>query len=142
MATNKEPGQIHIGISGWRYSGWRGVFYPDKLQQRCELQFASQRFSTIEINGTFYSLQRPASFAQWAEDTPQPFVFALKGSRFITHMKKLRGVNEALANYFAQGVLRLGPKLGPVLWQPTSPWSRVDRDRCQSPSAPLRGNPP
>jgi uncharacterized protein YecE (DUF72 family) len=117
MATNKEPGRIHIGISGWRYPGWRGVFYPERLPQRCELQFASQRFSTIEINGTFYSLQRPASFAHWAEDTPQPFVFALKGSRFITHMKKLRGVDEALANYFAQGVLRLGPKLGPVLWQ-------------------------
>ena len=109
--------EVRIGISGWRYAGWRGVFYPEKLQQRRELEFASRAFSTIEINGTFYSLQRPESFAQWAAETPDDFLFALKGSRFITHMKKLRGVEEALANYFAQGVLRLGAKLGPILWQ-------------------------
>ena len=124
-------GTVHIGISGWRYPGWRGVFYPPKLQQRRELEFASRAFSTIEINGTFYSLQRPASFAQWAAETPDDFVFSLKGSRFITHMKKLRGVEEALANYFAQGVLRLGAKLGPILWQ-FPPNLAFDRERFAS----------
>ncbi len=113
----KDSGDVRIGISGWRYKGWRGDFYPPKLAQRRELEFAGKVFSTIEINGTFYSLQRPASFAQWSRETPDGFIFSLKGSRFITHMKKLRNVNEALANYFAQGVLELGPKLGPVLWQ-------------------------
>lgn len=110
-------GHVHIGISGWRYKGWRGKFYPPRLLQRCELQYAAKRFGSIEINGTHYSLQRPKSFTQWRDETPKGFVFAVKGSRFITHMKKLRGVDEALANFFAQGVLALGEKLGPVLWQ-------------------------
>ena len=110
-------GHVRIGISGWRYPGWRGVFYPPKLPQRSELAFAARKFNSIEINGTHYSLQRPDYFAQWAAETPDDFVFAVKGSRFITHMKKLQNVEEALANFFAQGVLRLGKKLGPVLWQ-------------------------
>jgi uncharacterized protein YecE (DUF72 family) len=110
-------GKVRIGISGWRYAGWRGVFYPPKLPQRSELAFAAKHFNSIEINGTHYSLQRPEYFAQWAAETPDDFVFAVKGSRFITHMKKLRDVEDALANFFAQGVLRLGKKLGPVLWQ-------------------------
>ena len=108
---------MRIGISGWRYKGWRGVFYPEKLTQRRELEFASRQFGTIELNGSFYSLQRPSSFAQWEEETPEDFVFSVKGSRFITHMLKLRGVERALARFLAQGVLRLGEKLGPVLWQ-------------------------
>jgi len=108
---------IRIGISGWRYRNWRGAFYPAGLQQRRELEFASRLFSAIEINGTFYSLQRPASFRQWAEETPPGFLFALKGGRFITHMRKLVNVETALANFFASGVLALGDKLGPVLWQ-------------------------
>jgi uncharacterized protein YecE (DUF72 family) len=108
---------IRIGISGWRYRNWRGTFYPAGLQQRRELEFASRLFSAIEINGTFYSLQRPASFRRWAEETPPGFVFALKGGRFITHMRKLVNVETALANFFASGVLALGDKLGPVLWQ-------------------------
>jgi uncharacterized protein YecE (DUF72 family) len=111
------PGDVRIGISGWRYRGWRGVFYPPKLPQRTELAFAAKNFNSIEINGTHYSLQRPEYFAQWALETPDDFIFAVKGSRFITHMKKLRNVEDALANFFAQGVLRLGKKLGPVLWQ-------------------------
>jgi uncharacterized protein YecE (DUF72 family) len=110
-------GRVRIGISGWRYAGWRGVFYPPKLPQRSELAFAAKSFNSIEINGTHYSLQRPEYFTQWAAETPDDFVFAVKGSRFITHMKKLRDVEDALANFFAQGVLRLGKKLGPVLWQ-------------------------
>ncbi len=128
MPQARSTGRVRIGISGWRYAGWRGKFYPPKLAQRRELAFASHAFCTIEINGTFYSLQRPDSFAQWYEETPENFVFAVKGSRFITHMKKLRGIEEALANYFAQGLLRLGTKLGPILWQ-FPPNLAYDHDR-------------
>lgn len=110
-------GSVRIGISGWTYAGWRGVFYPENLPHKRELSFAARHFPTVEINGTFYSLQRPASFARWAAETPDDFVFAIKGSRFITHMKKLRGIRTALANFFASGMLRLDAKLGPILWQ-------------------------
>lgn len=110
-------GHIRIGLSGWKYPGWRGRFYPPGLRQRDELAYASHLFDTIEINGTFYSLQRPELFAAWREATPEGFVFAVKGSRFITHMLRLRGVESALANFFASGVLALGDKLGPFLWQ-------------------------
>jgi uncharacterized protein YecE (DUF72 family) len=111
------PGQIRIGISGWTYKPWRGVFYPKGLAQKKELAYAASLFPSIEINGTFYSLQRPSSFAAWAEQTPDNFVFAIKGSRFITHMRRLRNVEQPLANFFASGLLTLGPKLGPILWQ-------------------------
>jgi len=121
---------VRIGISGWRYAGWRGVFYPKGLQQRRELEFASQTFGTIEINGTFYSLQRPASFEQWAAETPDDFVFSLKGSRFITHMLKLRNIETPLANYFASGLLGLGRKMGPVLWQ-FAPQMQFSRERFE-----------
>jgi uncharacterized protein YecE (DUF72 family) len=110
-------GKIHIGISGWRYKGWRGVFYPEKLPQRRELEFASRKFDTIELNGSFYSLQRPSSFSHWDAETPEDFTFSIKGSRYITHMLRLRNAEGALANFFAQGLLRFGPKLGPILWQ-------------------------
>jgi uncharacterized protein YecE (DUF72 family) len=112
-----RAGRIRIGISGWRYKGWRGTFYPMKLAQRRELEFAAQHFDTIELNGSFYSLQRPQSFKQWHDETPDDFVFAVKGSRYLTHMLKLRNAEKPLANFFAQGVLRLGRKLGPILWQ-------------------------
>jgi uncharacterized protein YecE (DUF72 family) len=112
-----SQGKIHIGISGWRYKGWRGVFYPEKLPQRRELEFASRKFDTIELNGSFYSLQRPQSFLQWQAETPPDFTFAIKGSRYITHMLRLRNVEGALANFFAQGLLHFGAKLGPILWQ-------------------------
>jgi uncharacterized protein YecE (DUF72 family) len=112
-----SQGTVFIGISGWRYVPWRGVFYPQKLPQRRELEFASRRFNTIEINGSFYSLQRPQSFAQWFAETPENFKFSVKGSRYITHMLRLRNVEGPLANFFAQGLLRLGAKLGPILWQ-------------------------
>ncbi|MGV9733345.1 DUF72 domain-containing protein [Rhodococcus aetherivorans] len=109
--------QVRIGISGWRYAPWRGDFYPSGLPQRRELEYAAERFGSIEINGTFYALQRPSSFLRWRDETPDGFVFAVKGGRFVTHMKRLVDVDDALANFFATGVLALGPKLGPVLWQ-------------------------
>ena len=111
------PGRVRIGISGWNYKGWRGKFYPPKLRQKDELAYAAGLFPSIEINGTFYSLQRPSSFLTWVEQTPQDFEFAIKGSRFITHMLKLKNVEQALANFFASGPLALGHKLGPFLWQ-------------------------
>lgn len=106
-----------IGISGWRYAPWRKHFYPVGLPQRLELEYASRQLRTIEINGTFYSLQRPESFIQWRDTAPEDFCFSVKGPRFITHMLGLRNAGTALANFFASGVLALGPKLGPVLWQ-------------------------
>ena len=113
----KKSGEVRIGISGWRYKGWRGVFYPKGLPQRRELEYAARIFGSIELNGTFYSLQRPQSFARWADATPEDFVFAVKGSRYITHMLRLANIRKPLANFFASGVLRLGRKLGPILWQ-------------------------
>ena len=117
---------LHIGISGWTYAPWRGVFYPKELAHRLELEFASRQFDSIEINGSFYSLQRPSSYQRWYADTPAGFVFSVKGARFITHMKKLRGVETPLANFFASGVLCLREKLGPILWQfpPNFGWNK------------------
>ena len=109
--------RLRIGISGWRYAPWRGVFYPEDLPQRAELEYASRQVASIELNGSFYSLQRPASYAGWNAATPRGFVFAVKGPRFITHIKRLRDVDVPLANFFASGVFELGPKLGPILWQ-------------------------
>ena len=113
----RGAGDVRIGISGWRYPPWRGVFYPPGLTQRRELAFASRMLPTIEINGSFYSLQRPACYAAWHDETPEDFVFAVKGSRYITHMLKLNAVRVPLANFFASGVLLLRAKLGPFLWQ-------------------------
>lgn len=110
-------GEIRVGISGWTYAGWRGDYYPRGLRQRDELAYAAGRLGSIEINGSFYSLQRPSSYARWAAETPDDFRFAVKGGRFVTHMKRLRDVETPLANFFASGVLALGEKLGPVLWQ-------------------------
>ena len=121
---------IRIGISGWRYPPWRGVFYPEKLAQREELHYASRCFDSIELNGSFYSLQAPASYQQWYEATPEDFVFAVKGPRFITHMRRLREVEKPLANFFASGLLRLRGKLGPLLWQ-LPPTMRYDRGLLQ-----------
>lgn len=114
MATR---GTIRIGISGWRYPPWRGVFYPEGLAQRRELEYASRCFPSIELNGSFYSLQTPDSYAHWRDDTPDGFVFSIKGPRFITHIKRLREIDKPLANFFASGLLRLNDKLGPFLWQ-------------------------
>jgi uncharacterized protein YecE (DUF72 family) len=122
--------RIRIGVSGWTYPHWRSAFYPNGLVQRRELEFASRAFDALEINGSFYSLQRPSSYRRWRDATPDGFVFAVKGSRYITHMKKLGGVDQALANFLASGVLALGPKLGPLLWQlPPNLAYREDRMR-------------
>jgi uncharacterized protein YecE (DUF72 family) len=123
--------RCYVGVSGWRYPRWRGDFYPKGLRQRDELTYAADRMGSVEINGSFYSLQRPSSYAAWAAATPDEFVFAVKGGRFITHLKQLHDVETPLANFFASGVLALGRKLGPVLWQlparmPLSP-ERLDR---------------
>ncbi|HLM53934.1 MAG TPA: DUF72 domain-containing protein [Pseudoxanthomonas sp.] len=108
---------LRIGISGWRYKPWRGVFYPPDLVQRRELEYASRALRSIEINGSFYSLQSPKSWKEWHDATPEDFVFAVKGPRYITHILRLREAALPLANFFASGLLQLGPKLGPVLWQ-------------------------
>jgi uncharacterized protein YecE (DUF72 family) len=121
---------IYIGISGWRYEPWRGVFYPRGLVQARELDYASRYLPTIEINGSFYSLQRPSSYAAWYAATPPGFIFALKGNRFLTHMLKLRGIETPLANVLASGVFALKEKLGPVLWQ-FPPQLRFDPDKVE-----------
>lgn len=118
----KVGGEIRIGISGWRYPGWRGTFYPEGLAQKDELRFASSRFNAIELNGSFYSLQHVDSFRRWYAETPPGFVFAVKGSRYLTHMMKLKGIERGLANFFAQGLLALKEKLGPILWQFPPQW--------------------
>jgi uncharacterized protein YecE (DUF72 family) len=109
--------KVRIGISGWRYEPWRGVFYPRGLAQHRELYYASRELPTIEINGTHYSLQRPECFRAWYADTPPGFTFAIKGSRYITHMKRLVDVERPLANFFASGIFELKEKIGPFLWQ-------------------------
>jgi len=116
-AGGRGGSAIRIGLSGWSYAPWRGHFYPKGVTQRQELAYAATRFPALEVNGTFYRLQRPETFRHWAQETPNGFVFAVKASRFITHTKRLRDTEEALAKFFASGVLELGPKLGPLLWQ-------------------------
>jgi uncharacterized protein YecE (DUF72 family) len=117
--------EVRIGVSGWSYPEWRGAFYPKGLIQKRELEYASRPMNSIEINGSFYSLQTPASYKKWAAATPDDFVFSLKGSKYITHNKKLRDVRVPLANFFASGLLLLGEKLGPILWQ-FPPWLQFD----------------
>ncbi|MBV8525275.1 MAG: DUF72 domain-containing protein [Acetobacteraceae bacterium] len=124
----RNVGDIRIGISGWTYPPWRGVFYPPKLPHHKELNYAASILNSIEINGTFYSLQRPESFLSWTEQTPEEFIFAVKAPRYITHLKRLREVEAPLANFLASGLLRLGSKLGPILWQ-FPPNFRFDAER-------------
>ena len=109
--------QARIGISGWRYTPWRGTFYPEDLRQKDELAYASRQVNFIEINGSFYSLQRPKNYEEWRDATPDDFVFSLKGSRYITHLMRLKNIETPLANFMASGILALGRKLGPFLWQ-------------------------
>jgi len=123
--------KIHIGISGWRYPPWRGVFYPDGLAQSRELEFASRELPTIELNGSFYSLQRPSSYAAWYAATPPGFVFSHKGNRYLTHNLRLgERIQPALANVMASGVFELREKLGPFLWQ-LPPHFHFDADRLE-----------
>ena len=108
---------IYIGIGAWTFEPWRGVFYPDDLPQRRELEYMSARLGTIEINSTYYGSQKPETFRKWAGETPDGFIFAVKGSRFCTNRKVLAEAGESIERFFAQGVLEMGDKLGPVLWQ-------------------------
>jgi uncharacterized protein YecE (DUF72 family) len=133
-------GRICIGVSGWTYKPWRGVFYPDKLPQKSELAWAAGRLSSIEINGTFYALQTPASFGRWAAETPADFVFSVKAPRYITHIRRARDVAGPLANFMASGIFRLGPKLGPILWQ-FPPSFHYHRDEIESFLAQLPHEP-
>jgi uncharacterized protein YecE (DUF72 family) len=123
-------GDIYIGISGWRYEPWRGVFYPEGLVQHRELEYASRQLPTIEINGSFYSLQRPDSYAAWYAATPPGFMFSVKGNRFLTHILRLRDIDGPLANVLASGVFELHEKLGPFLWQ-FPPNFRFDPERME-----------
>jgi uncharacterized protein YecE (DUF72 family) len=124
-------GNLRIGISGWTYPPWRGTFFPKGVTQKDELAYASRRVNSIEINGTFYSLQRPTSYAHWHSQTPENFVFSVKAPRFITHIKRLADVEAPLANFFASGPLRLGEKLGPLLWQ-LPPSFAYDKPRLEA----------
>jgi uncharacterized protein YecE (DUF72 family) len=125
-----KRGVVRIGTSGWTYPHWRGQFYPPKLPQRRELSYLAERLPTVEVNGTFYSLTRPSACQAWRDAVGEGFVFAVKGSRYITHMLKLRNFAGPLANFFSSGILRLGRKLGPILWQlPPSLGFHADRVR-------------
>jgi uncharacterized protein YecE (DUF72 family) len=121
---------VRIGISGWRYDPWRKVFYPEGLPHRRELEFCGRHFPTVEINGSFYSLQRPEYYEQWHDETPAGFLFAVKGSRYITHMLRLSNIEKPLANFFASGILNLRDKLGPFLWQ-LPPILRFNAERLE-----------
>ncbi len=123
--------EARIGISGWTYPPWRGTFYPPKMPHRGELTYAASRLGSIEVNGTFYGLLKPDAFRRWVAETPDGFVFAVKGSRFITHLKKLADVEVPLANFLASGVLALGDRLGPLLWQ-LPPTLGYDEDRLST----------
>lgn len=112
-----EQGQIRVGIGGWVFPPWRGTFYPKDLKQADELAYASRHLTAIEINGTFYRLQTPASYLKWHDQTPDDFMFSLKGSRFITHRNDLSTAAQYVERFFASGMVELGPKLGPILWQ-------------------------
>ncbi len=127
---NRAPtirGLARVGTSGWLYPHWRGDFYPRRLPQRQELPYLAERLPTVEINGTFYSLTRPETCTAWRKSVPEGFVFAIKGSRYITHMLKLKNFEHPLANFFASGLLLLGRSLGPILWQlpPQLPWDEA-----------------
>jgi uncharacterized protein YecE (DUF72 family) len=111
------PGKVFVGVGGWTYAPWRGPFYPKGLPQKKELEYASRRLTSIEINGTYYSTFKPDSFAKWRAETPDGFVFAVKASRFCTNRRELASAGESIARFAAQGLSRLGDRLGPINWQ-------------------------
>jgi uncharacterized protein YecE (DUF72 family) len=121
-------GSIYVGVGGWTYEPWRGAFYPDNLPQKRELEYAASRLTSIEINGTYYGSQKPESFARWHDETPDGFVFAVKGPRFATNRRVLGDAGEAIARFFASGVMELKDKLGPINWQlmPTKTFDPAD----------------
>ncbi len=110
-------GRIRVGVGGWTFEPWRGVFYPEGLAQKRELEYASRKLTSIEINGTYYGSQKPESFAKWRDETPDDFVFAVKGPRFATNRRVLGEAGESVERFFRSGVMELGDKLGPVNWQ-------------------------
>ena len=124
----QERGDIRIGVGGWTFPPWRGAFYPEGLTQKDELSFMSRRLRTIEINATYYGSQKPASYRRWAAETPDDFVFTLKGSRFTTNRRILAEAGESIGRFFDQGLTELGDKLGPILWQfaPTKKFDSSD----------------
>ena len=124
----KKSGQIHIGVGGWTFAPWRGVFYPDKLTQAKELQYAASKLTSIEINGTYYGSQKPESFRKWAREVPDGFVFSVKGPRFTTNRRVLAEAGDSIKHFYNTGVLELGDRLGPVLWQfaPTKKFDEAD----------------
>lgn len=126
--TISKAGKIRIGIGGWTYAPWRGAFYPEKLPQKRELEYASQNLSSIEINGTYYGSQKPEIFARWRDETPDDFIFSLKAPRFATNRRVLAEAGESINRFFNGGVMELGDKLGPVNWQfmPTKKFDRQD----------------
>jgi len=115
--TEKRSGTVRIGVGGWTYGPWRGNFYPDKLPQKRELEYAAGQLTTIEINGTYYGSQKPESFRKWHDETPEDFVFSLKASRYSTNRRVLAEAGESIERFFKSGVLELKAKLGPVNWQ-------------------------
>ena len=117
MVAKTSTGKIRIGIGGWTYEPWRGIFYPDKLPRKRELEYASRQLTSIEINGTFYGLQKPETFAKWRDETPDGFVFSLKAPRFTTNRKVLGSAGDSIARFLASGVVELKQKLGPINWQ-------------------------
>lgn len=121
-------GIIRVGISGWTYPPWRGTFYPRGLRQNQELHYAASQLRAIEVNGTFYGLQKPDIFAGWTEQVGSDFVFTVKAPRFVTHVRRLRDIETPVANFIASGILRLGAHLGPILWQ-FPPNFTYDRDQ-------------
>jgi uncharacterized protein YecE (DUF72 family) len=123
--TRSNTGAIRIGIGGWVFPPWRGTFYPKGLPQTQELAHASRHLTAIEINGTFYNSGRAESFRKWRNETPDDFVFSLKGPRFVTHRNELAGAKDSLDLFFSRGVLELGDKLGPILWQ-FAPFKQFD----------------
>src|SRR6266850_7145850 len=126
--TRTVTGTIRIGIGGWTYEPWRGTFYPDKLPQKGELEYASRHLTSIEINGTFYGSQKPETFAKWRDETPDGFVFSLKAPRFATNRTVLADAGRSIARFFAGGVMELKDKLGPINWQlmPTKKFDPAD----------------
>jgi uncharacterized protein YecE (DUF72 family) len=122
------PGTIRIGVGGWTFEPWRGTFYPDKLPQKRELEYISRQLTSIEINGTYYGSQKPASFAKWRDETPDGFVFSVKAPRFVMNRELLAGAKSTIARFFASGVIELKDKLGPINWQfmPTKKFNPID----------------
>src|SRR5690606_36422400 len=123
-----KQGTIRTGIGGWTFEPWRGVFYPDTLAQAKELAYASRHLTTVEINGTYYRTQKPATFAKWASDVPDGFVFSVKATRFTTNRRVLAEAGESISRFFDSGVTELGDRLGPILWQfaPTKKFDEAD----------------